>query len=44
MQRSKWFDLLSADDRVQAMRGIWGIVGYLMRDTSTAKEASDPFI
>ncbi|MCJ1257288.1 hypothetical protein MMC24_005113 [Lignoscripta atroalba] len=31
MVRSKWFDLLLPDDRLQAMRGIWGIMGFMMR-------------
>lgn len=45
MQRSKWFDMLNADDRVQAMRGVWGILGFLMRDVSVKeKERSDPFV
>ena len=26
-QRSQWFDLFNADDRIQAMRGIWAIMG-----------------
>lgn len=34
MQRSKWFDLFDVDDRIEAMRGIWGIIGYMMRDTT----------
>ena len=33
MQRSKWFDLFSADDRIELLRGIWGIMSYLMRVT-----------
>lgn len=31
VRRSRWFDLLDAADRVEAMRGIWGVVGWLMR-------------
>lgn len=31
MKRSRWFDLLVADDRVQAMRGIWAMMSWLMR-------------
>ena len=37
MKRSKWFDLLLADDRAEAMRGIWAILGWQMRDI-TEKE------
>lgn len=31
LQRSRWFDLFSIDDRTEAMRGIWGIMSYQMR-------------
>ena len=31
MRRSKWFDLLSPDGRMQAMRGMWAVMGWLMR-------------
>ena len=44
MKRSKWFDLLVAQDRVEAMRGIWAILGWQMRnmteDEEEAKEAT----
>ena len=32
VRRSRWFDLLVAADRAEAMRGVWGAMGYLMRD------------
>lgn len=32
VQRSKWYDMFIADDRVQVMRAIWAVMGYLMRD------------
>ncbi|KAL9613579.1 MAG: hypothetical protein Q9167_001861 [Letrouitia subvulpina] len=32
VRRSKWFDLFNVEDRVQALRGVWAIMGYLMRD------------
>ncbi|MCJ1297902.1 hypothetical protein MMC08_000690 [Hypocenomyce scalaris] len=32
MQRSRWYNLLEPADRVQAMRGIWGVMAWLMRD------------
>ena len=31
VRRSRWFDLLKKEDRVEAMRGVWGVVGWLMR-------------
>ena len=35
VQRSRWYDLLKVEDRTEAMRGIWGIMGWLMRDTQS---------
>jgi hypothetical protein len=32
VRRSKWFDLLDKKGRVEALRGIWGVFGYLLRD------------
>ncbi|CAO1597434.1 MAG: hypothetical protein LQ349_006235 [Xanthoria aureola] len=32
VQRSKWFDLLDPDDRGEAMRGVWGVMRWMMRD------------
>lgn len=32
MVRSRWFDLFDPADRIQAMRGVWGVMGSLMRD------------
>ncbi|KAF2200561.1 hypothetical protein GQ43DRAFT_441440 [Delitschia confertaspora ATCC 74209] len=29
--RTRWYDLFNVDDRTEAMRGIWGIMAYLMR-------------
>ncbi|KAJ4984710.1 hypothetical protein SVAN01_09824 [Stagonosporopsis vannaccii] len=31
LQRTRWFDLFKADDRSEAMRGLWGVMSYLMR-------------
>lgn len=31
LRRTKWFDLLKAEDRVEALDGIWGLFGWLMR-------------
>lgn len=38
MKRTKWFDLFIAEDRVEAMRGIWAVIGWQMRDTSGDRE------
>ncbi|KAL9098834.1 MAG: hypothetical protein Q9163_005577 [Psora crenata] len=32
MKRSRWFDLLTANDRMQAMRGVWAVMSWLMRN------------
>ncbi|RMZ69488.1 system b [Pyrenophora seminiperda CCB06] len=31
LSRTRWFDLFNVDDRAEAMRGLWGIMSYLMR-------------
>lgn len=31
LERTCWYDLFNVDDRTEAMRGIWGIMAYLMR-------------
>ncbi|CAE6997826.1 hypothetical protein PTTW11_00602 [Pyrenophora teres f. teres] len=31
LSRTRWFDLFNVNDRVEAMRGLWGIMSYLMR-------------
>ncbi|KAI9810407.1 MAG: hypothetical protein M1827_006293 [Pycnora praestabilis] len=31
LQRTRWYDLFQADDRVEAMRGVWGVMRWLMR-------------
>jgi hypothetical protein len=31
LARTKWFDLFDVEDRTEAMRGIWGVLAYLMR-------------
>jgi hypothetical protein len=31
LQRTRWFDLFNVDDRTEAMRGIWGVMSYVMR-------------
>jgi len=32
VQRSRWYDLLKPEDRAQAMRGVWGVIRWMMRD------------
>lgn len=41
MKRSTWFDLLVTGDRVEAMRGIWAILGWQMRDMTPEKDEKD---
>jgi hypothetical protein len=31
MSRSRWYDLFSLDERLEAFRLIWGVMGYLAR-------------
>jgi hypothetical protein len=38
LQRTRWFDLLDIGDRTEAMRGIWGVMSYLMRTDKTGHE------
>jgi len=33
LQRSQWFDLFEVEQRVEAFRGLWGVMAYLMRET-----------
>ncbi|KAK5168981.1 uncharacterized protein LTR77_006290 [Saxophila tyrrhenica] len=33
LQRSKWYDLFSKDDRLELFRGLWSIMSYLTRET-----------
>lgn len=40
LQRTRWFDFFSVDDRAEAMRGLWGIMAYLMRMQETADRKS----
>ncbi|CBY01865.1 hypothetical protein LEMA_P006520.1 [Plenodomus lingam JN3] len=35
-QRTRWFDLFSIEDRTEAMRGIWGLMSYMMRANTDA--------
>jgi hypothetical protein len=31
LHRTRWFNLFDTEDRIEAMRGIWGITAYMMR-------------
>lgn len=33
LRRSRWFDILVPEDRIEAMRGLWAVMGWLMRRT-----------
>ncbi|KAK5710651.1 hypothetical protein LTR17_018755 [Elasticomyces elasticus] len=33
LQRSQWFDLFDPQQRVEALRGIWGVMAYLTRES-----------
>lgn len=42
LQRTQWFDMLDIEQRVQAFRALWGVMGYLTRDVpTTAKPAEE---
>ncbi len=41
VQRSRWYDLLKPEDRAQAMRGVWGVIGWMMRDVGGDEEEVD---
>lgn len=36
LSRTRWFDMLAPEDRLEAFRGIWGVMSYLMRSDSMA--------
>ena len=33
MRRTRWFDLLKPEDRIEAFEAVWGVIGWLSRDT-----------
>ena len=33
LARSKWFDMFKVEDRAEAMAAVWGVLGFMMRDT-----------
>jgi len=38
LQRTRWYDFFVLEDRAEAMRGLWGIMAYLMRQKEKEKE------
>ncbi|KAK0859566.1 hypothetical protein LTR91_020857 [Friedmanniomyces endolithicus] len=38
LQRSQWFDLFDEQQRVEAFRGVWGVMAYLTRDSGVGVE------
>lgn len=40
LHKTRWFDLFDVDDRTEAMRGVWGIISYLMRAKDSHQEDS----
>lgn len=40
LQRTKWYDLLDVEERVQAFRVLWGISCYLFRHNGDANETA----
>lgn len=33
LQRTRWYDLLDAEDRVEALKGVWSLFHYQLRKT-----------
>jgi hypothetical protein len=33
LQRTKWFDLFDTDGRLEALKGVWQLFHYQLRDT-----------
>ncbi|KAF2195208.1 hypothetical protein K469DRAFT_722485 [Zopfia rhizophila CBS 207.26] len=42
LQRTRWYDLFNVDDRTEAMRGMWGVMAYLMRSQERSDVAMKP--
>jgi hypothetical protein len=40
LQRTRWYDLFDVDDRVDAFRAVWGVVGWLTRDDGKNSETA----
>ncbi|KAF2273963.1 uncharacterized protein EI97DRAFT_460640 [Westerdykella ornata] len=41
LQRTKWFDLFKVEDRTEAMRGLWGIMHFLMQSREKTAGSED---
>ena len=39
IQRSGWFDLFDKDERLEAFRGLWGVMAYLTRQPESEPKA-----
>jgi hypothetical protein len=37
LQRTRWYDLFNVEDRTEAMRGLWGVLSYLLRSKENAQ-------
>jgi hypothetical protein len=40
LQRTQWFDLFDVEQRVEAFRGLWGVMAYLTRDIGQASQGT----
>jgi hypothetical protein len=38
LERTQWFNLFSVEDRAEAMRGLWGVMSYLLRAKDVYQE------
>ncbi|KAI9751002.1 MAG: hypothetical protein M4579_006212 [Chaenotheca gracillima] len=34
MRRTRWYDLFKAEDRIEVLRGLWAIMGFMMRENT----------
>ena len=41
IRRTRWYDLLVPEDRVEAMKGIWAVLGFMMRKKEEDMTAPD---
>ena len=42
MSRSPWFDMFEKSQRLDALRGLWGVIAYLTRETQISQKAEVP--
>lgn len=38
LARTRWYDLFKVDDRIEAMKGLWGVMSYLLRAKDGGEE------